>query len=335
MTDKQFLELAAQKGWGYQGLTYPNPAVGAVVTKNSMIVSVEAHKKAGEPHAEVEALKSAFLLLSPDSDAKEQLSKITSSYEIHDFLRKNGKNVFDECEMFVTLEPCAHEGKTPSCAMLLSDLKPKRVVIGYPDTSEKAAGGAGILESAGIKTEILEDIGCFELLEPFLIWQKERFVFYKLAMTFGGRVSGGKISSDATFLYTHALRDKIDLLMIGGNTVRVDSPTLDSRLVNGKAPDILIYTRDNNFVRNAPLFSAAGREVFISNSLDIPENYNFVMIEGGVGMLRESLPLSTHYLFYMAPNFYGNSDLLPTDLSLKILHSRIVENNLLVWAKKV
>ena len=80
--------------------------------------------------------KSAFLLLSPDSDAKEQLSKITSSYEIHDFLRKNGKNVFDECEMFVTLEPCAHEGKTPSCAMLLSDLKPKRVVIGYPDTSQ-------------------------------------------------------------------------------------------------------------------------------------------------------------------------------------------------------
>ena len=59
------------------------------------------------------------------------------------------------------------------------------------------------------------------------------------------------------------------------------------------------------------------------------------MIEGGVGMLRESLPLATHYLFYMAPNFYGYSDLLPTDLSLKILHSRIVENNLLVWAKKV
>lgn len=329
------MNLAAQKGWEYQGLTYPNPAVGALITKNYMIVSVEAHKKAGEAHAEVEALKSAFFLLSNDSTAKEKLSKLTSSKDIHDFLRQNGSGVFGECEMFVTLEPCAHHGKTPSCAVLLADLKPQRVVVGYPDTSKKAGGGAKMLESAGIKTEVLEDEDCFDLLEPFLIWQEGSFVFYKLAMTFGGRVSGGKISSDATFLYTHALRDKTELLVIGGNTVRIDNPTLDARLVNGKAPDILIYSKDNNFVRNAPLFGIKDRKVDIVDSLDSIKNYNFVMIEGGMGMLKGSLELATHYLFYMAPNFYGCSDLLPLDLSLKILHSRIVENNLLVWAKKV
>jgi diaminohydroxyphosphoribosylaminopyrimidine deaminase / 5-amino-6-(5-phosphoribosylamino)uracil reductase len=330
----KFLELACDKAWEYQGLTYPNPAVGAAVVKNGALISLEAHKKAGKPHAEVEALKSAFLLLSNDEQQKKILSSLSLSHEIHDFLTQNGKDIFRDCDIYVTLEPCAHEGKTPSCAKLLSVLHPKSVVIGKKENNDVAIGGAVILKSSGIDTVFVQNEACEELIEPFLRWQAGNFVFFKMAMTMNGKVSGGKISCDKSFFLVHQLREKIELLVIGGNTVRVDRPTLDARLTGGKAPNVLIYSKTNNFERNIPLFEVQDRQVSISNSLDMVKDYNFVMVEGGKGMLEATKNIVSHYLFFVSPKISGFSDLNSLDLSFKILHSHKVGDDLLIWAKK-
>ena len=76
------------------------------------------------------------------------------------------------------------------------------------------------------------------------------------------------------------MRDKCDLLVIGGESVRVDRPTLDARLIDGKAPDILIYSRSSDFDKSIPLFSVKGRKVMVSDSLDEIKNYKNIMIEG-------------------------------------------------------
>ncbi len=331
----KFLELACAKAWEYQGLTYPNPAVGAAVVKDGVLISCEAHKEAGLPHAEVEALKYAFFVLSNDEKQKEQLSKLKSSHEIHDFLKQNAASMFCECDIYVTLEPCSHEGRTPSCAALLSVLKPKTVVIGTMEQNSEAIGGAKMLEDSGISVVKQKNEACDELVEPFFMWKNSgNFTFFKMALTMNGRISGGKISCDESFRLVHRLREKIDLLAIGGNTVRIDKPTLDARFANGKAPNVLIYSKHNNFERDIPLFDVKNREVKVCDSISTIKYYNFVMIEGGAGMLAASKQQVSHYLFFISPQMSGNCDLSAIDLSFKILHSRMVDTDLLVWAKR-
>ena len=102
--DNFYMKLAIDEAWKYQLLTYPNPAVGCVIVKNGKLLAIEAHKEAGMPHAEVNALKEAFLKENP----KSVLSTLKTSQEIHKFLIENHNDFFNDCEVFVTLEPCNH-----------------------------------------------------------------------------------------------------------------------------------------------------------------------------------------------------------------------------------
>ena len=122
--DEIYMQLALNKAWEYQGLTYPNPAVGAVVTFKGKILSVSAHQKAGTSHAEVLALVSAYEALS---NSKVDFDPFNAK-EAHTFLLNLPQNIFSECTIYVTLEPCSHEGKTPSCASLLKTLNLMRTV---------------------------------------------------------------------------------------------------------------------------------------------------------------------------------------------------------------
>ncbi|MDP3466469.1 MAG: bifunctional diaminohydroxyphosphoribosylaminopyrimidine deaminase/5-amino-6-(5-phosphoribosylamino)uracil reductase RibD, partial [Sulfuricurvum sp.] len=251
------MTLALNEAWKYQLLTFPNPAVGAVcIGEYGEILSVGAHKRAGGPHAEVYALRDAYITLSGD----ESIALSDDSAHIHNYLRKNHNNLFHNISMAVTLEPCAHSGKTPSCALLIRDLGIKMLFISCRDSNPIAANGVSILENAGIPCTfgVMEEEGR-KLLEPFITWQKKPFVFFKWAQRLDGTVNNGIISSQASREHVHALRDRCDLIVIGGNTVRVDRPTLDSRLVNGKAPDVLIYSRDKDFDTSIPLFSIPNR----------------------------------------------------------------------------
>jgi len=316
------LNLAVNEAWKYQFLTYPNPAVGAVVVVKNKVF-VDAHKKAGEPHAEINALWQAFSFFHKTPNLK-------TSKEIHEFLIKNHNNFFNEAEIFVTLEPCSHIGKTPSCANLLSILKPKKVTIGWLDPIASHSGGVEILKHAGIEVEVLNDKRCFDLIEPFIKWQ-ERFIFFKLAQSLNGSITGGYISNESSLNWVHKIRDKIDLLVIGGNTVRIDRPTLDSRRVNGKAPDVLIYSKKKNFDKTIPLFKVKGRSVFISDNLDLVNNYKFIMVEGGERLYNTFKEFLDWKVFIITPKIFDRINYKLND-NLEILHVE-KRDDLIVWSR--
>jgi diaminohydroxyphosphoribosylaminopyrimidine deaminase/5-amino-6-(5-phosphoribosylamino)uracil reductase len=317
-----YLELAINEAWQYQFLTYPNPAVGCTVVKNGQVLSVEAHQKSGEAHAEVLALKSAYLKLFPNSKIKN----LTSSTELHQFLYENHNNSFIECEIYVTLEPCNHYGKTPACANLISIIKPKKVIIGYSDPNKKASGGIETLKNSNIEVEILNDNRCFNLLEPFIKWNENRFIFFKLAMSLNGVVTGGYISDKDSLKWVHNVRDKIDLLVIGGDTVRTDRPTLDSRFIEGNAPDVLIYSKQKDFDQSIPLFSVPNRKVFIFDSLKLVEKYNFIMVEGGE-KLYNKLSDFVDWKLFIVSNKFINRENFKSEEKLDIIHQNKKEDN--------
>jgi len=278
-----YMQQALNEAWKYQFVTYPNPAVGACVVRNNQILSVEAHKTAGLPHAEVNALKTAYLTAYPDSHLKD----LVESFEIHNFLIENHNNFFRTCEIFVTLEPCNHIGRTPACANLLKEVGFKKVTVGSLDPNNIASGGIETLQKSGIEVEVgvLKE-KCDDLLFPFLQWHNEKFRFFKLAIREDGSCDGGYITSQDSLNLVHQIRTKLDLLIIGGNTVRIDRPTLDSRFVeNGKASDILIYSKQKEFDREIPLFQVPNRKVTISDNLNILD-VKFSMIEGGINLLE-------------------------------------------------
>jgi len=326
------MNLAINAAWEYQLLTFPNPAVGAVcIGASGEILSIGAHKRSGGPHAEVYALRDAYVALSGD----DAIALSDDSAHIHNYLRENHNNLFHNISMAVTLEPCAHSGKTPSCALLIRDLGIKTLFIACKDSNPIAANGMSILEEAGVECTfgVMEDEGR-KLLEPFLLWQNKPFVFFKWAQRLDGTVNNGIISSQTSRKHVHALRNCCDLIVIGGNTVRHDRPTLDARLVGGKAPDVLIYSHDKDFDNTIALFSIPNRRVFIEPSLEKIKEYSLVMIEGGATMLEATEDVCEWYSCYIAPIIGGGSvSMGAVTESFEVLHAKI-SDNILLWMRK-
>ena len=327
-----YMQLALNKAWQFQGLTYPNPAVGAVVTLHGEILAIEAHQKAGTSHAEVLALISAYEALSKNPinfDPKD-------ASKAHAFLLGLPSNFFSKCNIYVTLEPCSHEGKTPSCANLLKSLELMNVFIGIKDTIDGHSGGASSLKNVTIG--ILEN-ECSVLLEPFFIWQKRAFVLFKLAQTSNGRIAtnlnDGYLSSKSSLTHVHKLRAVCDSLLIGGNTVRVDRPTLDCRFVDADAPNILIYSKEDNFDRSISLFSIDKREVNIVGDLDFLEKPSFILVEGGEGMLSVLKEKIDWLLIYQTPKLSANTLTYNTTMNLTFLHTEKKDVDMMIWSKNL
>ncbi|MDR3178304.1 MAG: bifunctional diaminohydroxyphosphoribosylaminopyrimidine deaminase/5-amino-6-(5-phosphoribosylamino)uracil reductase RibD [Campylobacteraceae bacterium] len=330
MVDEFYISLAVNEAWKYQGLTYPNPAVGCVVTdKNGAILSICAHKKAGFAHAELEAAKEALAKLNP------LLSFPQNPNELHAFILQNHHNLLKDSTFYVTLEPCSHQGLTPSCADLLCALRVKKVVIGVMDNTKKAGGGSEKLKKAGIEVIVgVRKQECEELLEPFLLWQRGSFSFFKLAMRLDGTYDNGIITSINSRKFVHGLRDVCDLIVIGGETLRGDKPVLDSRLVNGKSPDVLICTQ-KTVDKNAPLFNVKNRKVIIQDSLDFPKEYKNIMAEGGSGFLEVMKDRVDWFLIFHS-NFFSHEGgkSIKSDLRLKLVHNSFIQNDRFGWYKK-
>ena len=126
MTSNQlYLHQAFKKAWQYQLRTYPNPAVGCLILYNNEIVALEAHQKAGTSHAEVLAFLSAYETMTQKKIDFDSFD----AQKAHAFLLSLEEGFFSECIVFVTLEPCSHVGKTPSCASLVAHLKPKKLLL--------------------------------------------------------------------------------------------------------------------------------------------------------------------------------------------------------------
>ncbi len=328
--DKFYMKLAINEAWKYQFLTYPNPAVGAVVLKNDELLSIEAHKCAGEAHAEVNALKAAYIKKYPN----DRLKLIHDSALIHEYLIKYHNDFFIDCTIYVTLEPCNHIGKTPSCASLLKELKIKKVVIAHEDINKVAAGGIETLKSAkiDISTNCLKK-EAYELLYPFIKWSSGTFIFYKMAQTLNGTISGGKISSNQALAYVHTLREKIDLLAIGGNTVRTDKPTLDARYIQGKAPNVFIYSKKKIFDKNIPLFSIPNREVTISDDLFKLLDYKLVMFEGGYTLLDKLKEKIDYIMLIISPKMSEGLNASNIDLNYEVIHENHIGKEKIMYLK--
>ncbi|MCT7585001.1 bifunctional diaminohydroxyphosphoribosylaminopyrimidine deaminase/5-amino-6-(5-phosphoribosylamino)uracil reductase RibD [Aliarcobacter butzleri] len=329
--DNFYMRLAIDEAWKHQLLTYPNPAVGCVIVKNQRLLAVEAHKEAGMPHAEVNALKTAYLKDNPNSILKTK----NSSFDIHQFLLQNHNGFFNDCEIYVTLEPCNHIGKTPSCANLLKELKPKRVIISVKDPNKQASGGLETLKNENIDVTlgILEKDG-LNLILPFISWQNKSCIFFKMAQTLNGSIDG-KISSNRALAYVHTLRDKIDLLVIGGNSVRIDKPTLDTRYIQGKNPNIFIYSKNKVFDTNIPLFKIPNRKVLISDDLYKLLDYKFIMIEGVYNLLDKLKERIDFFILIISPKIRkGQNALNDIDLDFEIIHENFIGEDKIVFLKR-
>jgi diaminohydroxyphosphoribosylaminopyrimidine deaminase / 5-amino-6-(5-phosphoribosylamino)uracil reductase len=218
MTDKEYMALAISLAEKTVGQTSPNPAVGAVVVKDGRIVGVGTHLKAGEPHAEVHALKMA------GDQAKD-------------------------ATIYVTLEPCSHFGKTPPCANLLIEKEVKRCVIASVDPNPLVnQSGISKLRAAGIEVEVGVLREEAEQLNKFFYYfqrKKQPYVTMKTATSLDGKIAtytgdSKWITSPPAREDVHKYRHTHDAILVGVGTVLADDPSLTCRLPDGGVNPIRI-----------------------------------------------------------------------------------------------
>jgi diaminohydroxyphosphoribosylaminopyrimidine deaminase / 5-amino-6-(5-phosphoribosylamino)uracil reductase len=204
--DHLFLERAYELASRGIGSVSPNPAVGAVVVSQGRIVGEGYHHRAGEPHAEVNALAQA-------GDAARGAT------------------------LYVSLEPCNHVGRTPACTNAVLDAGIARVVAGTLDPNPKTdATGMRFLREHGVPVEIADDPKARELIESFAraIRAERPSLSLKMAMSLDGAIASRRgvqewLTSEAARRFVRELRIEHDAVMVGAGTVRVDDPQLTVR----------------------------------------------------------------------------------------------------------
>ncbi len=336
---ESLLEICLNKAWEYQTLALENPSVACMVLdKNHEILSLETHKKAKTPHAEVLAAKSALKILR--SHLKNDLEKLEDPKILSDFLKTRHDNAFTDCVFLITLEPCNSYGKTPACSELLEVLKPKRVVIATEENEAKK-GGLARLQKACIETIICRNLEnkAKDLLLPFRVMeQKGRFNLFKLALRMNGDYYHGKITGQKSVIFTHNQRAICDTLIISGKTIRTDNPLLDARFCDSfyhnKNPNIAILSK-HSISPDSKVFSAPNRLVNIfNNPKDLPLEKGFNFIEGGWGLfesLRDKIDVLLLHSHASMISEAFNTLALKTPFKGRLLHVQILENEALLW----
>ncbi len=251
---KRALELAALG----RGHVSPNPMVGCVIVHEGKIVGEGYHKKYGEAHAEVNAIKSV----------KDQ-------------------SILSSSTAYVSLEPCAHHGKTPPCADLLIQKKIKKVVIACRDPFDQVDGkGIEKMEKAGIEVKFDVLKGDAERLNVrfFTSVKKQRpYVILKWAQTADGFVARENndskwISNDYSRQLVHKWRTEEDAILVGKNTAIHDDPSLTSRDWQGKNP-IRILLDSNLEVKTTQKIFNSDADTLVLNSLKEEKSENIEWIK--------------------------------------------------------
>ena len=243
------LDLAA-KGAGHVS---PNPMVGAVLVHNGEIIGEGYHEQFGQSHAEINCL-----------------------HAVKDELR----HLIPASTMYVTLEPCAHQGKTPPCADRLVMEGLKTVVIATSDPNPLVNGkGIAILEKAGIEVRVgvLEQAAQFQNRRFFTSCQKGRpYILLKWAQTGDGFISSGtaerlKITSHNTDVLVHQWRAEEDAIMIGSRTALLDDPLLTNRYAEGPSPLRIVLDSNNSLPTTLKMFNDGNPLVIINRHKDLQE----------------------------------------------------------------
>lgn len=320
MTNHEFyMELALKNAQAMKGQTDPNPLVGAVIVNENRIVGVGAHLKAGEAHAEINAIRMA------GEKAK-------------------GGTIY------VTLEPCSHHGRTGPCAVAIVEAGIQKVVIAALDPNPLVSGsGVKILQDAGIEVEvgILEEESrkMNEVFNKFIV-KKQPFVTLKSGITLDGKIASS--SNDSKWITSaearhdvHILRNENMAILVGANTVIEDDPELTARIPNGRNPiriimdstlripldskvvtdhlaETWIFTTQKYDAEKKIQLENAGLKVFVTNGservnpievLEIlgEQLISSVLIEGGGGINAAFLEnkLVDKVALYIAPKLIG------------------------------
>jgi len=228
----------AEKG---RGRTSPNPMVGAVLVKRGKVVGQGYHARAGEPHAEIVAIK----------NAGEKAKGAT---------------------LYLNLEPCTHYGKTPPCVPAVIEAGVKKVVVGIEDPNPLVKGrGVARLQQAGldVKAGVLEK-ECHRLNEAFCkyIVRHEPFIILKMAATLDGKLAtrNGEsqwITGETSRRFVHRLRGQVDGVVVGIGTVLKDDPMLTARIRGGRDPYRIVFDSRLRIPENAKVVDLSPSKTII------------------------------------------------------------------------
>lgn len=291
--DETFMREAlaeARKGLGF---THPNPAVGAVIVRANRIVARGWHRAAGGPHAEIAAIRKAT--------------------------RTQGAT------LYVTLEPCSTQGRTPPCTETLIAAGFARVVYGATDPNPRHVGRAkGMLEKAGIAvTEGVLSRECAALNTGWNKWiaTGRPYVIAKAGMSLDGRLNSPPehrwLTSPASRRDAMKLRARVQAILVGAETVRADDPQLTIRGVRHREQPLrVVWTKSGALPPGAKLFTDEFRDrtlVFQNQSLRSvlaelgKRGVASVLLEGGARVLGEAVDrrLVDEVNFYLAPLLIG------------------------------
>ncbi|PTL82420.1 bifunctional diaminohydroxyphosphoribosylaminopyrimidine deaminase/5-amino-6-(5-phosphoribosylamino)uracil reductase RibD [Vitiosangium sp. GDMCC 1.1324] len=322
-----FMRMALEEAAKGLGRTSPNPVVGAVLVKSGRVIARGYHRRAGTAHAEVVALEAAGT-------------------------KARG------ADLYTTLEPCDHYGRTPPCSQAILDAGVRRVIVGSSDPNPKVNGkGVARLRRAGVEvlTGVLKD-EADRLNRPFFKAMSTRlpYVTLKAAVTLDGKLATATgdsrwVTGEQARERVHRLRDQVDVILVGANTVRKDNPQLTTRLPEGDGKDpvrvvvdshlslsskltiftqrsparTVVATLEDPAGRKAKRFLAAGAEVWRMPekngrvSLEplmrrlAKEGLNHVLVEGGAEMYGSFLraELADELLLFVAPKLIGSEGL--------------------------
>lgn len=252
---KRCIELA-QKALGK---TYPNPLVGSIIVHNGEIIGEGYHHKAGENHAEINAINSV----------------------------KN-KELIPESTIYVSLEPCAHYGKTPPCALKIKELGFKKVVIGAMDSHDKVNGkGKKIIQDAGIEavSGILEN-ECIELNKRFFTYHEKKrpYIILKWAESGDGFLDKDfkptAISNALVNQFVHQLRADEHAILVGTQTALNDNPSLTVRNFDGSNPIRILIDFDLKVPDNFKIYNNEAKTLILNIIKESSEdNIHFITIE--------------------------------------------------------
>ncbi|MFM7364129.1 MAG: bifunctional diaminohydroxyphosphoribosylaminopyrimidine deaminase/5-amino-6-(5-phosphoribosylamino)uracil reductase RibD [Cuspidothrix sp.] len=246
------------------GRTSPNPLVGAVVVQDGKIVGEGFHPRAGEPHAEVFALRAA-------GD------------------RARGSTVY------VSLEPCNHYGRTPPCSEGLINAGVSKVIVGMVDPNPLVAGGGiGRLRAAGIEVVVgVEEAACQRLNEGFIhrILYKRPLGILKYAMTLDGKIAttGGHsawVTNQDARTEVHRLRATCDAVIVGGNTVRQDNPYLTSHQIEAHNPLRVVMSRSLNLPEQAQLWDTNTAPTLVLTEVGSSQPFQKMLRSKGVEVVE-------------------------------------------------
>jgi diaminohydroxyphosphoribosylaminopyrimidine deaminase/5-amino-6-(5-phosphoribosylamino)uracil reductase len=250
-TDLVHLARAIDLAEEQPGRATPNPNVGAVVVQDGMVVGEGAHLCLGGPHAEVNAIAAAGAAA-------------------------RGATIY------VSLEPCAHHGRTPPCTQAILDAGIRRVVVAADDPSEKASGrGLGILRDEGVDVVVADgELAARARLANQAFRKHSRtgrpWILFKSAMTLDGKVATPNgdskwISGESSRLLAHEWRAAVDAVAVGIGTALADDPQLTSRIENARQPRRIVFDSQARLPLDSKLVTAASEvalTVVVSRAAD-------------------------------------------------------------------